>query len=105
MDDFNKNCEFIARSLREKYGSDVIRILLAGSRAKGFAKTDSDWDVIVILHSEKSGKQIPMRMDDKFNSIDGNEVEYFRMSEADFQKFKDDGNALICDADTTGILI
>jgi predicted nucleotidyltransferase len=105
MDDFNENWEFIAQSLREKYGSDIIRILLAGSRAKGMAKAGSDWDVILILHNEKSGKPFPIRMDDKFKSLDGNEVEYYRMNEADFQRFKQAGNELICDADRVGFLL
>lgn len=98
MDDFERNCAFIGKRLREEYGSRVLKILLAGSRAKRTARDDSDWDVVLVLDNEPSGKVGPLRFDEKFYALDGNLVEYFRMSEADFQRFKQEGNQLICEA-------
>lgn len=103
MDDFDKNCSFISKWLREKYGGRVEKILLAGSRAKGTARSDSDWDIILVLNGEPSRKASPLRLDDKFHSLDGNPVEYFRMSAADFQRCKQDRNALVCEADTIAL--
>ena len=105
MDDFGRNCAFIGKRLREVYGTRVLRILLAGSRAKRTAKSNSDWDVILVLEEEPSRKVGPLRLDDKFPALDGNLVEYFRMSEADFQLFKQEGSPLICEADAIRILL
>jgi predicted nucleotidyltransferase len=100
--EFEENCQFIARTLRKKYGAKVVRILLAGSQAKGFFETANDWDVIVILSDERT-RPGPMRMDEKFTALDGRPVEYFRMSEEDYQRYKEIGNRLICETDALSI--
>jgi predicted nucleotidyltransferase len=39
-----------AAAVRALYGNRVERIVLFGSRARGDAREDSDWDVAVFLH-------------------------------------------------------
>jgi hypothetical protein len=38
-------------------------------------------------------------------ALDGNLVEYFRMNDVDFRKYKQAGNQLICDADELGVFL
>ena len=48
------------RSLEELYGNRLSRVVLFGSRARGDAGADSDYDVAVFLHS----------MDDRWAELD-----------------------------------
>lgn len=40
----------LCKALRERYGPRIERIVLFGSRARGDAREDSDYDVAVFLH-------------------------------------------------------
>lgn len=46
-----------ARRLREKLGERVEEIILFGSRARGDAREDSDYDVLVVVRDER----LPLR--------------------------------------------
>src|SRR5580692_5101382 len=50
----------LRRSLEELYGERLSRVVLFGSRARGDASVDSDYDVAVFLHS----------MDDRWAELD-----------------------------------
>ncbi|HEX4159719.1 MAG TPA: nucleotidyltransferase domain-containing protein [Rhizomicrobium sp.] len=50
----------LRRSLEELYGERLSRVVLFGSRARGDASADSDYDVAVFLHS----------MDDRWAELD-----------------------------------
>lgn len=41
----------VASKLREGLGDDLVAVVLFGSRARGEAREDSDWDVLVIANS------------------------------------------------------
>jgi len=41
----------------EKRGMNVLKIILFGSRAKGDAKEDSDWDFLVIVDKDLDRKE------------------------------------------------
>jgi predicted nucleotidyltransferase len=74
----------IRRALRERYGSPLLRLILAGSRAKGTNRPNSDWDVIAVIEDFRSIWPIgPIRSNDKIHAPDGNVVEVFEVSPAD----------------------
>jgi len=43
-----------SRALRDLYGSKLERLVLFGSRARGDARPDSDYDIAVFLHEPES---------------------------------------------------
>jgi predicted nucleotidyltransferase len=75
---------WIRRALQERYGSRLLRLILAGSRAKGTNRPNSDWDVIAVVEGFNSIWPIgPVRLNDKIHAPDDNEVEVFEVSPAD----------------------
>lgn len=42
------------RALDQLYGTKLERVVLFGSRARGDARPDSDWDIAVFLHHQES---------------------------------------------------
>jgi predicted nucleotidyltransferase len=42
---------FVAR-LRQRYGDDLLRVVLFGSKARGNCDDESDLDVLVVLHGQ-----------------------------------------------------
>ena len=46
-----------ARRLREKLGERVEEIILFGSRGRGEAREDSDYDVLVVVRDEKLSRR------------------------------------------------
>lgn len=45
----------LAQRLREEFGERIQRIILYGSRARGDAAPDSDYDVIVLVDQQTEG--------------------------------------------------
>ena len=75
---------WIRRALQERYGSPLLRLILAGSRAKGTNRPNSDWDVIAVLEGFNSIWPIgPVRFNDKIHAPDDNEVGVFEVSPAE----------------------
>ena len=62
-DDIPKLAKAIIREEAEQAGCEVKRILLFGSRARGDAYKDSDWDFYVVVENE-----IPTRQQEKIAS-------------------------------------
>jgi predicted nucleotidyltransferase len=85
MDEDKQNVRaWIRRALQERHGSRLLRLILAGSRAKGTNRLSSDWDVIAVIEGFNSIWPIgPMRGMNKIHAPDGNEVEVFEVSPAD----------------------
>lgn len=44
----DKRIELFARSIKERLGDRLIRVVLFGSRARGDAQEDSDYDCLII---------------------------------------------------------
>jgi predicted nucleotidyltransferase len=51
-------------ALDRLYGDRIERVVLFGSRARGDAQTDSDYDVAVFLRSMAPGMEEPFRLAD-----------------------------------------
>lgn len=51
-------------ALARLYGDRIERVVLFGSRARGDAQTDSDYDVAVFLRSMTPGMEEPFRLAD-----------------------------------------
>lgn len=105
LEELEINCRYIRSVIDKKYGDRVIFAMLAGSRAKRSSRPNSDWDVVVVLRDEPSREVGPIRLDDKFKALDGNEVEYFRMCKYDFDRLLEEGNKLVCEASAEGVYI
>lgn len=45
----------VKRALRERYGDRLRQVILFGSRARGDARQDSDWDIAVVLEGYDGG--------------------------------------------------
>jgi predicted nucleotidyltransferase len=90
---------WIRRALQERYGRPLLRLILAGSRAKGTNRPNSDWDVIAVIEGFRSiWPEGPMRRNDKIHAPDGNEVEVFEVNPADLSHPDALTNPLIRDA-------
>ena len=46
----------IRQELEQRYGDNLKRLLLTGSRARGTAECDSDWDVVAIVVGVRSSR-------------------------------------------------
>lgn len=51
METYNKITELISTTIHK--AEPEAKVLLFGSRARGDAKEDSDWDIVVIVNSDK----------------------------------------------------
>lgn len=67
----------LRRELEELYGPRLERLILFGSRARGDARPDSDWDVAVVLRG-----------------YDGNRAETFRLIDLAYDILLDTDQAL-----------
>ncbi len=56
-------CEEVVRSLRNGLGGDLVAAVLFGSRARGDARPDSDWDILVLA------KGLPMHPWDRHKAL------------------------------------
>lgn len=56
MNESNKILSEIKNTVKEKYPD--AQIILYGSRAKGIARDDSDWDLLILLNKEKITPEI-----------------------------------------------
>lgn len=75
---------WIGNQIRQIVGPKVLRVILVGSRAKGTARKESDWDVIVLVDGARSIWPVgPVRKDTKLTAPDGNVVEFFRLAPDD----------------------
>jgi predicted nucleotidyltransferase len=63
--------------LERRYGPRLDRVLLYGSRARGEARADSDWDVAVIL-----------------KGYDGGLDEYYRLADLSYDLMEETGEFL-----------
>ena len=58
MDETLKKIKQVILETARKYGIEVDRIILFGSRARGDYRDDSDWDILVVTREEYSKKKI-----------------------------------------------
>ena len=56
MSDTNKILTYIKSTVKGKYPD--AQIILYGSRARGVAREDSDWDLLILLNKEKITPEI-----------------------------------------------
>lgn len=90
---------WIRAALKERYGDGLVRLILAGSRAKGTNLAGSDWDVLAVIAGYRSIWPVgPLRMNDKLIAPDGNLVEAYEMNPDDLHHPRVQGNALIHEA-------
>ena len=90
---------WIRRQLKERYGTPLLRLILAGSRAKGTNQSDSDWDVIAVIEGFRPiWPAGPIRMKPKIRAPDGNEVEVFELNPEDLRHPSAEANCLIREA-------
>ena len=75
---------WIREELKERYGTKLLRLILAGSRANGTNQTGSDWDILAVIEGSRSiWPTGPLRMNDKLCAPDGNLVEVFEVNPDD----------------------
>jgi predicted nucleotidyltransferase len=102
---------WIRAQLEERYGQKLpnnrlIRLILAGSRAKGTSRADSDWDVLAVLEGYKSvwaNGVGPLRRYDKLETPDANLVETFELNPDDLKHPQAAENQLISEAILWGV--
>jgi predicted nucleotidyltransferase len=92
---------WIRQRLQERYGTRLRRLILAGSRAKGTNRPNSDWDVIAVIEGFRSIWPVgPMRQQrgPKIRAPDGNEVDVREVNPADLSHPDAPTNRLIQEA-------
>ena len=83
MEDTLYRTKQVIREEVERAGLEVRRVLLFGSRARGVARPDSDWDFYVILNADvdrKTRRQIASRIASRL-AQEGIFVDLFLQSE------------------------
>ena len=58
MDETLKKIKQVILETAKKYGIEIDRIILFGSRARGDYREDSDWDILIVTGEEYSKKKI-----------------------------------------------
>jgi predicted nucleotidyltransferase len=92
---------WIRLTLQERFGRPLLRLILAGSRAKSTNGPNSDWDVIAVIEGFRSIWPVgPMRMsrNAKLRAPDGNEVDVLEVNPADLSHPDAQTNCLIREA-------
>lgn len=95
--------EKIATSLKCQF--QPSRLFLYGSRSKGNARPDSDYDFVMVL-AEFDGKKrldLQFELSDQFSKVLGVEVQVWTYSLADFNDWKDEFSSIPETALNTGI--
>jgi hypothetical protein len=85
-EDEQKVRAWIRRVLLERYGKPILRLIFAGSRAKGTNQPNSDWDVIAVIEGFRSiwpAGPIRMFRGPKIRAPDGNEVDVLEVNPTD----------------------
>lgn len=59
-----------ARKLKKKLGNNFKKAILFGSRAKGISRTDSDYDLLLVLHNRRMALPTPFMAEIKKTGID-----------------------------------
>jgi predicted nucleotidyltransferase len=96
----------VTQRILRRLGSRVRKIILFGSRARGDARPDSDFDLLVVL-SEVTPRQIrPLRLS-LYDALRGMGVnaEPWVMSEEEFEETKSVIGGLAYPAATEGVLL
>jgi predicted nucleotidyltransferase len=79
-----------ASRIRAELNDPDAQIFLSGSRVSGSARADSDWDLVVVtekansLYSSDGFWVGPIRMHDRFQAADGNQVEFYCIRPEEF---------------------
>lgn len=50
----DRRIELFARTIRERLGDQLVRVVLFGSRARGDAQDDSDYDCLIVVREMTS---------------------------------------------------
>jgi predicted nucleotidyltransferase len=58
-----KEIELVVEAMRQKLGKGLVAAVLFGSRARGEAREESDWDLLVIA------RDLPMRQMDRYRMV------------------------------------
>lgn len=56
MIDYHKILTDLKNHLKEKYGESINEVVLFGSHARGDFNEDSDYDILIVLDKDYSGK-------------------------------------------------
>jgi len=102
-----KAVEIIKEEIESK-GLKVIKIILFGSRARGDAKEDSDWDLLVLVNKDiplKIKKEILSNIYRKVAECEKESFEIVITSEKKFLENKNYIGTLSYEVDKEGILI
>lgn len=91
----------------EKFGFHVVNIMLFGSRARGDFKTDSDWDLLVIVDKDISPQIERKIMDRIYRGLAKfeNSYEVVLKSRATFNKMKHIVGSICYEAESEGKVI
>lgn len=54
----DKRIELFARSIKERLGARLIRVVLFGSRARGDAQEDSDYDCLIVTREMTNNPEL-----------------------------------------------
>jgi predicted nucleotidyltransferase len=94
-----KTREWIRKELEKRYKNALKRLILAGSRARGKNRANSDWDIIAVLEGYRSIWPVgPVRMHEKLKAPDDNTVEVFEVNPQDLEHPEVEKNQLIREA-------
>ena len=72
---------------------DPVKIILFGSRARGDASDDSDFDIVVIYDGEMSKRDVKLGIYDQFEDYDFS-MDLFILASQELERYKQIANTL-----------
>ncbi|MCI0547162.1 MAG: nucleotidyltransferase domain-containing protein [Candidatus Rokubacteria bacterium] len=98
--------EELTRRIRDAVGSRLRKVILLGSRARGDARVDSDFDLLVVLRDLTPGETRPLRLL-LYRALRGCGVnaEPWVMSEQEFAETRSVIGGLAYPASTEGVVL
>ncbi len=89
MDETLKKIKKVILETARKYGIEVDRIILFGSRARGDYREDSDWDILVVTRGKLDNRTKISFWHEVYRKIDL-PADIIVVSRETFEKFKGD---------------